>query len=115
MSLRLLSKFRKSAQELSGLSPGARFVLLLYCECADNNSLEAYPGTPMLMSLTGHGERQVQRYVQELRTRGFLELVKNRGGRRQYATYRVTLGVPIVDPTAIPQEAREALAQQGLA
>lgn len=114
MSVRLLTKFRKSGEDLSGLSPGARFVLHLYCDFADNNTLLAYPGTPLLMQLMGFGERQTQRYVQECRDRGFLTVVKNRGGRRQYALYRVNLGVAVLDPTKIPPETRDELIRKGL-
>lgn len=116
MSHRLATKFKKSCFDLlSGLTPGARFVLLIYCDVADDDTLEAFPGTPFLMALTGHGERQVQRYVQELRDRGLLELVENRGGKRRFATYRVAIGVPVRDAKSIPPEVRAQLAQQGLA
>ena len=114
MSVRLLTKYRKSLDDISVLSPGARFTLFCYCECADNYTLLAYPGTPLLMRMMGFGERQVQRYVQECRERGFLSVVKNRGGRRQYAVYRVNLGVPAVDTNKIPPEVRDELIRKGL-
>jgi hypothetical protein len=114
MSVRLLTKFRKSGEDLAGLSPGARFVLHLYCDCADNSTLLAYPGTPLLMQLMGYSERQVQRYVQECRQRGFLVIVRNRGGRHHFAVYRVNLGVPVLDPNKIPPEVRADLIRRGL-
>ena len=114
MSVRLLSKYRKSLEDFSNLSPGARFVLHLYCDWADNFVLTAFPGTPTLMHATGYSERQVQRYVQECRDRGFLSIVKNRGGRRQFAVYRVNLGVPVIDPDKIPPDVREKLVRMGV-
>lgn len=93
----------ESVVDLSALSPGARFVLLIYCEHADNRTHHAFPGTPRIQRLTGFSDRNVQRYVQELRNAGLLELVENRGGRRNFATYRVVLpglAAPMAPETA---------------
>lgn len=96
--------------DISALSSGARFMLFLYAEAADNNTGRAFPGTPRLMRLSGYGERQVQRYVQELRTAGFLELERNRGGRRLYATYKLRL-----ERSAVPAESLAELQRLGVA
>ena len=95
--------------DISKLSSGARFMLMIYCDAADNDTGVAFPGTPRLMRLSGYGERQVQRYVQELREHDFLQLVKNRGGRRMYATYRLQLV-----KSSVPAESRAELERMGL-
>lgn len=106
-----LSEFSNAKKtDISALTTGARFLLMLYCDCANNETGITYPGTPYLMRMTGYGERQVQRYVQELRSAGFIQLVRNRGGRRMYATYRVQLS-----KSNVPQEAREELERLGIA
>ena len=95
MSLRLLDRFRTSDfAQLQTLQSGARFVLLLLCILADETTLEACPGVPRLTVYAGFGERQVRRYLQELAGKGFIEVVQRTGGRSNFATYRVTIGVP---------------------
>ncbi len=101
MGVSLTTHVVRRRVDISGLTSGARFLLLLYCEYANNNTHLAYPGTPTLVMLTGLAERQVQRYVQELRDKGFLRIHENRGGRRQYAVYQVCIGLePPMTPTA---------------
>lgn len=104
MSTRLLDRFRASDfTQLQDISSGARFVLLLMCVLADETTLEACPGVPLLMVYTGHGERQVQRDLKALVGKGLLEVVQNTGGRSKFATYRVSIGVPAANLFDGPQ------------
>lgn len=93
MSRRLIEQLYAGFEPFQSLSTGARFVLCIFCQLADDTTLEVQPGVPFLMTLTGYGERQVQRYVKELSDRGLVEVIQNSGGRRKYAAYRVSIGV----------------------
>lgn len=105
MSNRLLARLKADdGVDLTELSSGARFILAWYCEHADDRTFIAYPGTPRLARLTGLSDRQVQRYVQELRGKGFLRIYENRGGAHRYASYLVCVGIePTLDPVAQEQ------------
>lgn len=105
VSVRLMNHLvRDGDVNLTDLSSGARFLLMIYCQHADNRTHIAYPGTPRLVRLTGLRDRQVQRYVQELRSAGLLRIVENRGGRRHFASYEVTIGL---EPTMSAEAAEE--------
>ena len=94
MSRRLLERYANADSDLvRDRSVGARFILMLFCELADDDSLEARPGVAKLMLLTGYGERQVQRFIKELVDHGLLEVIENHGGRHRHASYRVAIGV----------------------
>lgn len=122
MSNRLQYQFKRldwNNEPYAALLPGARFLLMLYCEMADDRSLEAWPSTGLLVKISGMAERSVQRHVEDLRAAKLLHLVEAGRGRPKGAKYRgnlyrVTLGVTPVAEGEIPPEAKQQLEEQGL-
>jgi hypothetical protein len=57
------------------LPRGLRLIYLALADLADDDSRFVFPGTDILAWKTGYKERQVRRYVQDLREMGLLILV----------------------------------------
>lgn len=72
------------------------FVLLAICDKVDHDGRNAHPGVDLLAWMTGYGERQVRRILQQLEEKGIL-IRRGRGGSAAgFAVYDVDFsGVPL--------------------
>lgn len=107
MSVRLLSAYRH--EKLGELRSLSRFVLLLYCNWADDFDLTAYPSMSTLCSFANVEVRQMQRALRELTGAGLLEVIDKGGGFRKSTRYLVKLGVEPVCQWTTSVEERDAI------
>lgn len=114
---RLHKAYRQGSELLEGLSPGARFVLWLYCELADDDTLVTWPSLLEIQRLTGMCERSVQAHLRVLVKKGRLVLVSSGGGRKYTNSYRVEMGLEArakaapADPKPRPSTAEDPAAK----
>lgn len=90
MSIKVMAQVWEH-DELGGLK---KLILLALADWASDDGSRVYPSVAAIGRKCGFGERQARRYVSELRSDGYIELVKNgsnKGGRGVTAEYRIVL------------------------
>lgn len=89
MSINAMTWAKAQARKLDG--PGIRLVLLLLADRANDDDHTCWPSVALLADESGVHERQVKRYIADLREAGLIEIGKLPGDRRANR-YRMLIG-----------------------